>query len=348
MLNVKKLIFCLLLWPIFCFSADFETLMGKGTNQWEFVETPEDQKRLSFFKEAFNKNFSKFLAADKTLPAKIPKVFHIIWLGPKEFPDASLRKIEKWVELHPEWTFKFWTDIDRNPPMELMKKQLIEDFSFQFLLDAYDQSDNFGEKAKILSYEILFQEGGVYIDHDVKPCKSLDEFNAALDFYCGLEKLGPSILSSSIYAASHLIGSKPNHPIMKETLVWLKDRWKKFEEFYPGHTKMALQNRCTHRTLWALNEGIERGVESGFNLIFPSSYFSLAKRTPSSVALHAHEEAWAANENDFETKMTRQFQEMLTKNNELLNIVLLLSLGVLLTLMILFSFAKTMRNSYEI
>ena len=200
MLNVKKLIFCFLLWPIFCFSADFETLMGKGTNQWEFVETPEDQKRLSFFKEAFNKNFSKFLASDKTLPAKIPKVFHIIWLGPKEFPDASLRKIEKWVELHPEWTFKFWTDIDRNPPMELMKKQLIEDFSFQFLLDAYDQSDNFGEKAKILSYEILFQEGGVYIDHDVKTCKSLDEFNAALDFYCGLEKLGPSILSSSIFS----------------------------------------------------------------------------------------------------------------------------------------------------
>lgn len=351
MLNVRIWFFSvLILIPIFCLSAeeDFETLMGKGTDLWKYVETPEDQKRLHFFKEAFNKNFPQLRGVDKTASAKIPKVIHFIWLGPKDFPETSVRKIAKWVELHPDWTFKFWTDIDRDPPMKVMKKQLIEDFSFQFLLDAYDQSDNFGEKAKVLSYEILFREGGVYIDHDVKPCKSLEELNLLLDFYCGLEKLAPSILSSSIYAASHLIGARPNHPIIKETLVWLKERWKKLEEFYPGHTKIALRNRFVHRALWALNEGIERGMGEGFNLIFPASYFSLARNVPSAIALHAHEETWVTAENDFEKKMEGQFQEILNKNNESLCIVLLLSLGILLTLIILFSFVKTMRKSYEI
>lgn len=352
MLNVRVCFFYILIaLPIFCFSEeeDFETLMGRGTNLWEYVQTPEDQKRLHFFKEAFNKNFSQFQIPDKGASAKIPKVMHFVWLGPKEFPATSSKKIEKWTELHPDWTLKFWTDIDRDPPMKIMKKRLIEDFSFQFLSDAYDQSDNFGEKARILSYEILFQEGGVYIDHDVKPCTSLDELNIGLDFYCGLEKLGPSILSSSIYAASHLIGSRPSHPIIKHTLVWLRDHWKKLEEFYPGHSKTELRNRFIHRSLWALNEGIERGIDcGGLNLIFPSSYFSLARRSSSTMALHAHEETWATSENDFETKMSGQFQEILSKNNESLRIVLLLSLGILLTLIILFSFAKTMRKSYEI
>ncbi|HSX12207.1 MAG TPA: glycosyltransferase, partial [Rhabdochlamydiaceae bacterium] len=267
---------CFIFLPIFCFSEDndFEVSMGKGTELWQYVQTPEDLSRLDFFKKNYNLHIAA-LEQKETTP-KIPQVLHFIWLGPREFPIASLEKIEKWIELHPDWTIKFWTDINRAPPLKKMKKQLVEDFTFQVLSDAYYQSDNFGEKAKILCYEILFQEGGLYTDHDVKPCTSLENLNQALDFYCGLEKLGPSILSSSIHAASHLIAARPHHPILRETLVWLKENWKKLEESYPGQSKSAIRNRFAHRTLWALSEGVNRKLsaqeEKTVDIVFPSSY----------------------------------------------------------------------------
>jgi mannosyltransferase OCH1-like enzyme len=351
LLNVKYLFLALLL-PLVCFSqsGDFEVMMGKETEAWQYVQTPEDFQRIDFFKNNFDKQISAVRSPSRT--QKIPKVFHFIWLGPKEFPSSSLEKIEKWSELHPDWTIKFWTDINRPAPLKKMKRQLVEDFPFQFVADPFYQSDNYGEKAKLLCYEILFQEGGVYLDHDVKPCSSLETFNRTLDFYCGLEKLSPSILSSSVYAATHFIASKPHHQIIEETLNFLKDNWKKLEEAYPGQSKSALRNRFAHRTLWALNEGIDRKLASEEaqtnDIVFPSSYFSHPRRLASSIALHSHEETWTRDENDFETKMSGHFQEILSKNNDSLKIVLLMSLGVLLSLIILFSFARTMRKSYEI
>lgn len=351
LLNVRVLHFFLLFLPMMAFAEKipFQDLMGKGSSVWESVQTAEDRAKLNFFEESYNQWIESIEVDHAPKVAKIPKIFHFIWLGPKEFPEASIAKIEKWIELHPDWKVYFWTDIHREAPLEKMESHFVEDFSFQLLSDAYYQSDNFGEKAKILCYEILYQMGGVYVDHDVKPCTLFDPLNEGLDFYCGLERLGPSILSSSVYAATHLIASKSGHPILYETLLWLSQMWKKMEDAYPGHSKSALKNRFMHRTLWALNEGIERGMkaEGNRNLIFPSSYFSLARREASSMALHAHEESWTTEENDFETRMCGQFQEIVVKNNESLKIVLLLSLGVILSVIILFSFARTMRRTYE-
>ncbi len=342
-----SLYFFLFYLPICCFSEalDFEALMGLDSLQ--YVQTREDVQRIQFFKKNFDQHIASLQTANNS--ERIPKILHFIWLGPKDFPLTSLEKIEKWIELHPDWTVKFWTDINRAPPLKKMKKQLVEEFSFKFLSDAYDQSDNFGEKAKVLCYEILFQEGGVYVDHDVKPCSTLDNLNQALDFYCGLEKLGPSVLSSSVYVATHLIAAKASHSILQEAIIWLSENWKRLEEIYPGQSKSAIKNRFAHRTQWALNEAIDRklGTIGTMDIIFPASYFSHMKKSVSTIALHTHEETWTKDENDFETKMCCHFEEILSKNHESLKIVLLMSLGVLLSLIILFSFARTMRKSYE-
>jgi hypothetical protein len=345
---IQAILFSLFL-PVLCFAVDFEEAMGKGGAAWQYVQTPEDHGRLEKFKQRYQEAAS---ALDHpSVMARIPKVLHFIWLGPRDFPIASIEKVEKWIELHPDWTVKFWTDINRAPPLKKMQKQLVEDFTFQILGDGYYNSDNFGEKARILCYEILFQEGGLYVDHDVKPCIALDSFHHALDFYCGLEKLGPSLLSTSIYAASHLLAARPAHPILLQTLYWLKKNWKQLDEFYPGQSKAAIRNRFFHRTLWALSAGIDgywqEAQPSSCDLIFPAAFFSQAKRHPSTLALHMHEETWTVEENDFEANMRGQFQELLVKNHESLKIVLLLALGALLSVIILFAFARTMRKSYE-
>ena len=57
-------------------------------------------------------------------------------------------------------------------------------------------SDNEGERAALLRYEILFAEGGVVIDTDVLCKKSLAEFNKTYEFYTGLSPLPRAPISA--------------------------------------------------------------------------------------------------------------------------------------------------------
>lgn len=315
--------------------------MGKETPSWEYLQTPEDHRRLDFFRTLYNKNFS---AKSNSAPliAKIPKTFHLIWLGPDHFPEQSLEKVEKWIALHPDWTSKFWTDLDRKSPHPKMEKQLIGEFPFEFLKNEFYDSVNFGEKAKILAFEILFKEGGVYIDHDTFPCKPLTELHPALDFYCGLEKLGPTILSSSVMPATHLIGAKQGHPILKETMIWLRDHWTELEQFYPGQTVPEVTSRVLHRTFSALSEGIERGIDLDENkdVVFPVSYFSGTHRKTTSFAIHSHEAKWTHISNRFEKRVNRQFNEIIQKNDEAILLTLTLAGTSFLVCVFLFFYAR--------
>lgn len=310
---------------LFGSSSDFDLLMGKETPSWEYLQTPEDHRRLDFFRFLFEKNFPPQNNHSQDL--KIPKILHLIWLGPESFPTQSIERIEKWISLHPNWSFKFWTDVDRESPHPRMEKKLVSDFNFEYLKDHYFDSMNFGEKAKILSYEILFKEGGVYIDHDTAPCKALDELNEQFDFYCGLEKLGPTILSTSIIPASHLIAAKKKHSILKETMIWLDDHWKELEYYYPGDSVSEITSRILHRSFWAFAEGVDRGIDLEINkdIIFPVSYFSGTHRKATSYATHAHEGKWINPANRFEKRVNRQFNEIIQKNDEAIFLTLALA-----------------------
>lgn len=86
----------------------------------------------------------------------IPRIIHQIWLGPLKPP---LEAMTSWTEKHPDWTYYLWTE--KNLP-ELVNKQAFED------------SDNYPQKADILRYEILSQFGGVYMDVDVHCLQAID------------------------------------------------------------------------------------------------------------------------------------------------------------------------------
>src|ERR1700722_3316250 len=158
-------------------ARDFDALMGKSLPQWKYVQTREDKETLSFFKKLYDKNFDKSLTP--TDSAKIPSTLHLIWLGPQAFPQASLKNISSWIDKHPTWTVKFWTDSDQPSPHPKMQKVLIQDSHLPNLLSCYYLSDSFGERSELLRYEILFAEGGVYIDHDLLCLSNLDRFNRA-------------------------------------------------------------------------------------------------------------------------------------------------------------------------
>lgn len=324
-------------------SHSFEVLMGKDSSAWQYIITPEDRKKLLFYKALYEQNKNK--VADQ----KIPYIFHVIWVGPEAFPKASVKNLKNWQKLHPHWLFKFWTDQeDREVPLKGMQKHLVTDKTLPHLLKQYDLAENFGEKAKILSYELLFQEGGIYIEHDSKPCRN---FNAltCFDFFCGLEELGPSIFSSSVIPSVHLMGASPQHPIFLKSMGWIKENWEKLGKQYPGSSKNALYSRIKHRVDYALNMGIEAAVNQAkhTDIIFPSSYFSTSIRKASSYATHGKAQTWLYQNFLKEKQLKKEMQEIEHQGNVILWIVVGLSFFSLIGYVGVWSYVRSFKKIYE-
>ena len=305
-------------------NENFESGMGKGTRAWKYVQTPEDFQRIEFFGNLFE-NFEKKLHPKEG----IPKTLHFIWLGPDAFPKQSKERIKKWIALHPKWTAKFWTDVDRDPPHKKMQKVLVHGPAL--LRDEFFHSINFGEKSKLLAYEILFQEGGVYVDHDSYPSQSLNALNESTDFYCGLEKLGPSIFSSSVRGATYLMAARPAHPILGETISWLKENWDLLEQNYQNQPTM----RVLYRTFRALDEGIKRGIdqENNRDVVLPTNYLN-------SFAKHEHDGTWHRMGSQLESKMHKHLHKSMRNDGNAVLMTILLAILSLIGCFVLWLFAK--------
>src|SRR3972149_6612822 len=208
-------------------AASFEDNMGKGSSSWQYLRTPEDRQKLRFFQTLYDKSGE----APPLDEAVIPKVFHFIWLGPDPFPSRSISLLTKWKAFHPDWIFYFWTDIPRDVPLKGMVKREVSEFAFQKLGKCFDQAENFKEKAFLLSLEILFSEGGIYLDHDVEPKKNL---SPSASFFAGLAPLQPSIFSSSVMIVPYCFGASKGHPFLGEAMEHLAQYWNRYSSFFPG------------------------------------------------------------------------------------------------------------------
>ncbi len=233
----------------------------------KFIQTREDKENLQFFTRLYEKN----VGIENT--TKIPKTLHIVWLGPESFPEHAIKSVRSWVEKHPAWEIKFWTDIDRIAPHPKMKTVLLEDKHLPHLLSHYYQSDNFAERSVLVRYEILFAEGGVAVDWNLQCLRSFEPLNG-YDFFAALSELGPSIFSTSVFAENAVIGARSGHPILESSIEWIKKRWDSLEAAYPGQDRASTAARTQHRSFIALNEGILLRADRGGNrdILLPSSF----------------------------------------------------------------------------
>lgn len=308
-------------------SDDFNILMGANKSVWKFVETHEDYEHLKIFRRLYENH--KNIEYVKQGEQKIPHVVHFIWLGPNPFPKESIDNINSWIEHHPHWTFKFWTDRKRPLPNRKMQLELVANFTFGALKHCYQESDNYAEKSDILRYEILFQEGGVYVDHDVKCFKSFKSFHDSYDLYCGLEPPHEPVLSSSISVCNNIIGSRPNHPILKKTIENVKKNWEEIALAYPGSDRESIIYRVAQRTFASFDSAVrnEGGKQNRRDIVFPAAYFN---RIDDDLALYAHHyyaSTWFEDETKFERNVRRRLIAISRKNNQILlfNAVILIA-----------------------
>lgn len=167
--------------------SDFKTLMGGN------LIPSEDWDRLGILYEKFLNN--------KSTEQKIPKKIHQIWLG--EMPPLQKKLIPKIIENHPGWEYKLWT-FDNIKDYPLINQEL------------FDKTTNLGSKSDILRYEILYNEGGFYMDSDFEMVKSFDSL-LNNEFVGGIGHVtAPEVFNG-------LIGCTKNNELIKIAIDRLKN-----------------------------------------------------------------------------------------------------------------------------
>ena len=127
----------------------------------------------------------------------IPKKLHYMWLGEKPISDNLRRCIESWKKYCPDYEIIEWNehnyDIKKHPYME----QAYREGAYGFVPD-YARLD------------ILYNEGGFYLDTDVELRRNIDDLRY-LQAFCGVEKW-------QIINFGGLSGAVKGHPMIGEFL----------------------------------------------------------------------------------------------------------------------------------
>lgn len=279
---------------------DFEGMMGKSTSYWRHIKEERDVKTLKFANALYQKNkMAQFAQKGRY---KIPTVIHFIWLGPHPFPPKSVENVRTWIGNNSGWTVKFWTDRDRDPPCEGMEKILVKDFSFLKLGKCFEQSQNWREKSDVLRYEILFQEGGICVDHDANCLRSFEGINRGYDFFCGLETPHEPFVGRAVTCGNAVVGSHSRHPTLSKVIDLIAERWDPLGEKFCGRDAYSQNEVIMQRTCIALTDAIVDTLDQQGNadMIFPAAYFFSKSEIPPVYSQKISIETW----DDFKIRKT--------------------------------------------
>lgn len=106
----------------------------------------------------------------------IPKIIHYCWFGNTPLPDEALKCINSWRKFCPDYKIIEWNesnyDINKIPYV----KEAYSEKKFAFVTD-------------VARLDIIYNEGGLYLDTDVEILKSFDDLLVHKAFM-GMETIG--------------------------------------------------------------------------------------------------------------------------------------------------------------
>ncbi|MBR4241618.1 MAG: hypothetical protein IKR97_05300, partial [Eubacterium sp.] len=100
----------------------------------------------------------------------IPKKIHYCWFGGNPLPDSVLKCIESWKHFCPDYEIIQWNEEN----YDINK--------FQYAKEAHD-AKKWAFVSDLARLDIVYNEGGIYLDTDVELIRSLDSL---LDNKCFL------------------------------------------------------------------------------------------------------------------------------------------------------------------
>jgi len=233
----------------------FKTMMGqKGMCEWLGC-SQEQLWDIPIVQDKAKQPFNYYLKAIQYFKQKpintIPKTIHFIWIGPKPFPEESISNLISWKKHHPKWKFFFWTDDPNRPlPIEGIERRLVSNFDFGPIQALLEESVSWGEKSDLMRYMILYKEGGVYSDHDVKCVRSFDLLVSHYDFVAGYEAMHNYTfsLNSPFVPNNGIILSCPHHAILGKTIERIISRWEGICKKWSGNGSYSAVERVFETT----------------------------------------------------------------------------------------------------
>ncbi len=135
---------------------------------------------------------------------RIPRIFHQIWVGPDPFPDDFARYQRTWLDRHPGWELRFWTEETFPAPEDLRRPEAAERLRAPW------------ERGDIFRLEILWRMGGVHVDTDFECLRSIEPLIEDAELFVGYRKPGR--------VNGALMGSVAGHPILERGLATIRPR----------------------------------------------------------------------------------------------------------------------------
>ncbi len=287
-----KVWLCLIAFPLFGFSqeiaeVDFDSSLKRyGLSEKTYsrffeaeryaIGFKEIRKSIIIFRDQYSK-LQKYLSSEGT-DHQIPKVVHQIWLG-KPMPDKFKPLIQTWAEIE-GWKYKLWT------------KSELTDF-VMVNRDLFDEARDYGEASDILRLEILFQEGGLYVDTDFECLESqfFDSIHNKLDFYASFEPLE----HGGFKICNAIMASKKGHALVGKMIKELKSNCEK-------HKDGTTVERTGPNFITSVIFNYYKKSHSTRDIFFPPTFFYPTNKNevhdgkyilfPESVAFHYWSGSW--------------------------------------------------------
>lgn len=143
--------------------------------------------------------FEKLENVKKSGQSMIPKVIHYCWFGRNELPDDLKRCKDSWSKYCPDYQIIEWNEDNYDVEKHIYAKQAYQYKKWSFVSD-------------VARLEILYENGGIYLDTDMELIKNLDDLLYQSGFV-GVEKWG-------VINTGGGCGVVPHHPMVRKMLEY--------------------------------------------------------------------------------------------------------------------------------
>ena len=152
------------------------------------------------------------------MTGQIPRIIHQSWKN-HEVPPRWAALQQTWIEHHPQWEYRFWTDDDNRRLIAADYPELLSTY------DAYPLDINRAEMAR---YMAIRRYGGVYVDLDFECLRPVDQLIAGHQLVFGLEpethaqRAPVKKRGLERIVCNAFIASIPDHPFWQHLAGWLE------------------------------------------------------------------------------------------------------------------------------
>lgn len=212
----------------------------------------------------------------------IPKITHRIWFqGWENLPEKYRDNSKRLEELNPEFEHRVWDEHSLRRECELLGKPY---------LDKFNSLPHMIMKVDFGRYVVLYRYGGISIDTDMKPLRSLRETPGFYRDTFIVSKIPPPMDITNI-ANNAIIMCKPKHPIMKDLVDTCVSSTKKKEIYMTDEIYLDIETGPTFfNSVLKKHSGVTRLDPEYFEPCYSVDPECKVKKT--TIMDHQHSMSW--------------------------------------------------------